>query len=315
MQKQWLLIWAMILTVGKVAGQSVTLIGQVINAETNAPVPFAHLQIKGSAIGTSTNLEGNFDLKLRIRYLNDQRLVISSIGYSSLEIQLSPEMERNLTIRLAPSVQSLDEVVISGTLKRQKDDDIARRIVQKAIRRIPQNYIQEESMARAFYRHYCAENDTYVRLIEAAVDLYRSGKTPYRSMIPEDNLGFRVNQLRRSFDFTAGLKLKHPPFSLNFLLSNDVISYEYQNPLLTHFNSIQFWIQDTTDYQSQEVLVIGYFTDKAEALRNRTYTGQLYFNNVNFMPFNMVKSFILKGDKTVLVDTGVSANSRNTEST
>lgn len=264
--------------------QVVSLSGTVINAQTGEAIPFAHLQIKGSAVGTSTNLEGDFDLKLRARYLDGgQVLMISCIGYASAEIRLAANMDRSLVVRLTPTVKSLDEVVINGTLKQQPDDDRARRLVQKAIRKIPNNYIKTESMGRAFYRHYCAENDTYVRLIEAALDLYRSGKEPYRSIIPEDNLGFRVNQLRRSFDFTASSKLKHPPFSLNFLLSNDVTAYEYQNPLLTHFNTIDFWVQDTTSYESDEVVIIGYFTDQGGTLRDRSFAGQLYINTSNFV--------------------------------
>lgn len=260
--------------------QVVSLSGTVVNAQTGETVPFAHLQLKGSAVGTSSNLEGNFDLKLRARYLDvHQLLLVSCIGYQSTEILLSSQMQRQLTIQLTPSVQSLEEVIIKGVVERQQDDDEARRLVQRAIRRIPQNYIKTASINRAFYRHYCAENETYVRLIEAALDVYRSAKEPYRTLIPEDNLGFRVNQLRRSFDFTSGSKLKHPPFSLNFLLSNDVTSYEYQNPLLTHFKNIDFWIQDTTTYESAEVIVVGYFTDQGGTLRNRSYTGQLYIHS------------------------------------
>ncbi|MEQ9297138.1 MAG: carboxypeptidase-like regulatory domain-containing protein [Cyclobacteriaceae bacterium] len=283
MRKTLLLILAFVLMAGAVSAQVVSLSGKIVNAETQEPVPFAHLQIKGSAVGTSSNLEGDFDLKLRARYLNDQQgLLISCIGYVSSEIRLSSGINPSLTVSLTPSLKSLDEVVINGTIEKKQYDDRARRIAQKAIRRIPQNYIKSESMGRAFYRHYCAENDTYVRLIEAALDVYRSGKEPYRSVIPEDNLGFRVNQLRRSFDFTASSKLKHPPFSLNFLLSNDMTAYEYQNPLLTHFNAVDFWIQDTTSYESEEVLVIGYFTDQGGTLRNRSYTGQLFINMRNF---------------------------------
>lgn len=281
--RAWTLLLSSVLMANMAYAQVVSLSGKIINAETQAVVPFAHLQIKGSAVGTSSNLEGNFDLKLRSRYLDGrQLLLISCIGYASSEILLIPGMERQLVVELTPSLKALNEVVINGTIQRQPDDDLARRLVQKAIRRIPQNYIKDESTGRAFYRHYCAENDTYVRLIEAALDVYRSGKTPYRSVIPEDNLGFRVNQLRRSFDFTASSKLKHPPFSLNFLLSNDVTAYEYQNPLLTHFNTIDFWIQDTTSYESAEVVVVGYFTDQGGTLRNRSYTGQLYINADNF---------------------------------
>ncbi|MEM8896399.1 MAG: hypothetical protein AAGC88_17600 [Bacteroidota bacterium] len=79
-------------------------------------MPFTHGQIKGSAIGISSNLEGGFELKLCERYLNNQRLLFSYIDYIDAEIELSPTMNRTLQIRLTSSVKSLDEVVIKGPL-------------------------------------------------------------------------------------------------------------------------------------------------------------------------------------------------------
>ena len=94
-------------------------------------------------------------------------------------------------------------MVVSADKPKKKELNQARRLVKRALRRIPKNYSDEAIRLPAFYRHYCAENDNYVRLIEAALDITRSGKDPYKAYIPQENLGFEISQLRRSFDYTA----------------------------------------------------------------------------------------------------------------
>ena len=61
--------------------ETFTLKGKVTEAETGAPLMFANIFIKGTAIGTSTDLDGTFSLEVRNRC---EELVFSYTGYETI---------------------------------------------------------------------------------------------------------------------------------------------------------------------------------------------------------------------------------------
>ncbi len=107
-----------------------TIAGKIADKEMRgAPLPFANVLIKGSDKGTTTNLEGLFQI-------DDLRpgsyfLILSFVGYEQVEIPVSVEPGRVTEIHaeLGASAASLDEVVIS-TVSR-KDSEVALLLEQK----------------------------------------------------------------------------------------------------------------------------------------------------------------------------------------
>ncbi|MEP7106450.1 MAG: SusC/RagA family TonB-linked outer membrane protein [Ferruginibacter sp.] len=82
--------------------------GRVTN-EKNQPVALASVQVKGSPVGTTTNAQGEFSLK----DVNDNAtLVISAVGYVTLEIALNGRNE--LSLQLVSNVTGLEEVVVTA---------------------------------------------------------------------------------------------------------------------------------------------------------------------------------------------------------
>jgi TonB-linked SusC/RagA family outer membrane protein len=88
--------------------QNRTLIGSVTSNQD--PVPGAAILIKGQTTGTSTDESGKFSLSVPAGSVT---LVITSIGFESQERVVSAT-ENNITIRLASSVTSLNEVVVTA---------------------------------------------------------------------------------------------------------------------------------------------------------------------------------------------------------
>lgn len=81
--------------------QQYIIIGKVQNAQTRAPLHRANVKIKASSLGTSTNKEGNF--KLRLRNKSQFTLQISYIGFESNSIVFSARKLKELnndTIKL-----------------------------------------------------------------------------------------------------------------------------------------------------------------------------------------------------------------------
>jgi TonB-linked SusC/RagA family outer membrane protein len=94
-----------------------TVTGKVTDDQGN-PLASASVQVKGNGkIGTTTTADGSFKLNVPS---NVKTLVISSIGYSQMEVSIATES--NVTVQLkANSGRDLDEVVVTvpyGTVKK-----------------------------------------------------------------------------------------------------------------------------------------------------------------------------------------------------
>lgn len=82
----------------------------------NEPVPFANVGIVGSNMGTSSDENGNFELK----GLDEKqyKIQISAIGYLPMQQKVQASASpKPFQIRLQPSTETLQEVVITGTMK------------------------------------------------------------------------------------------------------------------------------------------------------------------------------------------------------
>lgn len=88
------------------------------NVSSNGkPVEFANVAIQKTKIGTTTDLEGNFQLS---KLPNGKHtIMVSFIGYESTrkEVQVTGNQTINLNIELKELPNKLDEVVITGTMK------------------------------------------------------------------------------------------------------------------------------------------------------------------------------------------------------
>lgn len=96
--------------------QPLTVRGRVTD-ETGSPLPGVSVMVKGSATGTNTDSEGNFELPNISR---NAALEFSFIGYKKQEVRLSGQEE--VHISMEPDIAGLDEVVVVGYGTQQKRD-------------------------------------------------------------------------------------------------------------------------------------------------------------------------------------------------
>ncbi len=89
--------------------QKYTISGKVSD-ETEATVPGVNIRVKGTSIGTITNLDGYYSLELD---KEDVTLVFSFIGYITQEIPVNAAT-KTLNVNLIEDVQGLEEVVVVG---------------------------------------------------------------------------------------------------------------------------------------------------------------------------------------------------------
>ena len=104
-----------------------TKVSGVVIDETNEPVAFANVILKGSTVGTITDENGNFYIESSTRY---KTLEISFVGFETKEVELTKAVTYNLSVVLKEG-NTLKEVVIYTGKQSKKNNpaiDILRKI-------------------------------------------------------------------------------------------------------------------------------------------------------------------------------------------
>lgn len=167
------------------AQESISIHVTILDAENREPVAFAHIGIADTPLGTVSNSEGEFAMKIDQQYLEKQ-LLVSSVGYVTRSISLDTLVNTPAIIWLERATVELDPVVIT-TLS-------AKEIIQKAIDRIDQNYPEHTFTTEGFYRTASNENGKFVRLLEAGVQVNDEG-------FHSRNCNVQYLNIRKSKDF------------------------------------------------------------------------------------------------------------------
>ncbi|WAC03326.1 carboxypeptidase-like regulatory domain-containing protein [Lacinutrix neustonica] len=116
---------------GVVAFAQIKLNNKVAEFGFETPIENASVYIQSTAIGTVTNTDGNFSLRVPQENLRDT-LVVSSIGYATFKIAI-PEYDAKEVIFLEQQVASLEEVMIESEPGPKTGNDI----VLKALKELP----------------------------------------------------------------------------------------------------------------------------------------------------------------------------------
>jgi len=155
---------------GKTTLYAQEISGVVIDEETALPVAFANISIKGEPVGTITNQQGGFHLKLPGGY-EKKTLVFSFVGYQTRRFSIS-SFHTGQTVKLKQVPAEIGEVSI-------RPDSTLFTLLKKAWDRIPENYASTPSLLTGFYRESILNpSGKYLSVAEAVVNSY---KTSYRN--------------------------------------------------------------------------------------------------------------------------------------
>ena len=83
---------------------------------TGDPLPGATVKIKGTSVGTATNMEGKFELTVADNFI---ALEVSFIGYGTVEVTVGKREQ--LEVLLEAESSKMDEVVVTGVYTRKKE--------------------------------------------------------------------------------------------------------------------------------------------------------------------------------------------------
>lgn len=104
-----LLIALLMASISCIYAQQLTITGTVIDKNLGDPIIGATILVKGTTIGTVTDVDGNFSIEAS----KNNVLEISYVGYQAQSIKLDG-IQRVYRIELSEDTQNLDEVVVVG---------------------------------------------------------------------------------------------------------------------------------------------------------------------------------------------------------
>lgn len=145
----------------------ITVSGTVKDKQSKKRLEYVNVSVPGSQVGTITNNEGEFSIKVKLS-LRAKTLEVSHLGYLNTVIPIDGKDISNLDIKLMPTSNILEEVII-----RARDP---RYIVLEAMKKIGENYSPTGNLLTGFYRETAQKGRRYINISEAIIDIY---KTPY----------------------------------------------------------------------------------------------------------------------------------------
>ena len=149
-------------------GLQYSVSGKVRDAKTGNALQFVNVLMEGRHYATITNSDGGFLIKSDIPI---DTLVFSYLGYESRKL---PVEATSMTVYLTPSIFSIDPAIVLSAQPRL--------LVQQAIKRIPDNYSNEEELLQCFTAKPC-RNANAILCFEAVSKLF---KTPYSRGVYRD---------------------------------------------------------------------------------------------------------------------------------
>ena len=148
------------------SGNSIfTVSGIVKDQKTNKTIEYVNVSVKGSNVGTITNADGTFLLKVQ-RSNQPRILEISSLGYATAQFTMEETDASNKVFFLQPNSVILKEVEVV------KVDPKA--VVEQAIKKIPANYNSHPSLNIGFYRETVQKGKRFIHISEAVAKVLKS---------------------------------------------------------------------------------------------------------------------------------------------
>jgi hypothetical protein len=248
----------------KHAAESRVISGRVIDCATKEPLPFTSISKNGGSFGTVANSKGEFVLKLNSNERYDS-LVFSCIGYKSEVLEIASLHDTITVVKLKIVTIPIKQVIVKVVTGVD--------IVKEVLHNLKNNYLDQNAVQTAFYRETIRENDQYITVCEAVVDL---SIVPYTSSFSKDQAHLFKGRKLINFNLTRKLQFKLEGGIYN-CLQLDVVKDRVS------FLSPEFFDKYTYKYLRQEVynnrnLMVVEFDQKPEYPDYALYKGIMYID-------------------------------------
>lgn len=170
--------------------------GRVLDSQTRKPLPYVTVGIPEIALGSVTNQEGAFLLKID-RGVDVTHLSISHIGYRKVVIPINLLRIEPVDIFLETDYISIQEVIIRNIDPRM--------LVREALDKISDNFSPSPTYHTAFYREGVVKSGKFQNYSEAIFRIYKSA---YSKKIETDQVKLLKSRKTQNLEPTDTLSIK-----------------------------------------------------------------------------------------------------------
>jgi len=214
--------------------QQIDIKGKILDASTDQTVPFANIAIADIFKGTSSNMNGEFLLKLDSLPV---KLIISHISYEKKIIDITSF--DYITIELTPGKLLLEEVVIKDKEKGEFAYDLLTRAFTRAL-----NKSRDWQYGLAFYRQTSENANDYSELYEIFFDTRYTSQGIVDWAIQEGRYAMKTDQIATDFVFNKNFTLlsrlvtTFQPDAINFLMPVNVYVRDFYDVDITELRNV-----------------------------------------------------------------------------
>ena len=222
-----------------------TVSGVVKDQLTRKPLEYVTISLANYNIGTVSNADGSFTLKIP-KTVSSGFVECSHIGYYSFRIVVKGENTVGVEALLVPIAATLSEVVIRGW--------DARYLIQEAVSKIPKNYCSTATQSTGFYRETVQKRRNYINISEAVIDMYKTAYTENTDRDRVQILKGRKLLSQRASDTLAVKLLGGPNLSIfvDVVKNPDVL---LDKETLTYFS---FTMENMTQINGRDQYVVAF---------------------------------------------------------
>lgn len=241
--------------------------GKVIDRDEKDILPYANILIFRKNIGTVSNNDGDFVLKIPESMKNDT-IIVSCLGYRQHLLPVNEISDKIYTIALQPSSVQLKEIQV--TVIYPED------IISKILSKISLNYSGDNEIMTSFYREVLKQDSKYIDVAEALMEIRKS---PYDNPFVQDKT--RVIKGRKSlnvkpFQF-VDFKIQGGPYYITKL---DVVKTieTFLDPEFREF--YKYTLEEIVEIDNRVTYVIHF--KPREKVDYPCYQGKLYVDMSSF---------------------------------
>jgi hypothetical protein len=252
---------------GKAKPSVIIFKGKVIDREEKDALPYSNIFIYRRNIGTVSNNDGEFVLKIPESMKNDT-VVVSCLGYRQYLQPISELTDQNYTIPLQPTSVQLKEVKVTVIYPEE--------IISKILSKIPLNYPGDNEIMTSFYREVLKQDSKYIDVAEALMEIR---KASYDNAFAQDKV--KVIKGRKSLNVIpfkfVDFKIQGGPYYITKL---DVVKTldTFLDPEFRDF--YKYTMDEIVEVDNRETYVIDF--KPKEKVDYPCYQGKLYVDMSSF---------------------------------
>jgi hypothetical protein len=241
--------------------------GIILDDETRDPLPYATVALKNKGLGTVSNNNGNFGLKITSDQLFDT-LSVSYLGYFGREFAVNQSIGNELSITMKREFISIPEIIIRTQIPQE--------VISRARISIPDNFGSTPALLTGFYREGVLRKRELQSYSEAILQIFKSA---YSGSLLNDQIKVIKSRkiensnrtdtlaIRLKAGLSTCLELDGARNIYDFLDQNSIPDYIYR-------------ITDIVTYDGESAYVVDF--EQRQNIETALFKGAIYINTIDF---------------------------------